>query len=434
MQASNSNWLYQLQPDQIMKAYADLGITELWFAIGVAQDNSKNQVRLASDPSDLQMFGPADPIAEKSTSRKKKARTNVFHLALNLSWLDEDLNPVPAPRAQFVFYPQYPEVRFTGFLKGCRSAPSWLFDYDQRAPGKIMIFGSKPLKAFNQGGPTREIFALTIPHDAQAAGWFRGRFASAEKIGKRLARIPIAPDSSTNTKIDLLKNLKKFRSEWRRAMRMTKDGIFETKTGANNAAGLHLEYLFGVVSNSLPEPDYLDWELKARKVDKPNATLGSSRHTVFTPDPDGGAYVDMDLVDFVKKWGYKNENKQYAGKRYDLTASGMRIGVGHKRLPDMELRLSGYTSEKEFDVDGALELVDHRDETVAASWSFSRMLAHWQKNTLEQLTSLWFTAHPSMGTTNFGWAISSNWARNQNLPTYYGHSQAENPIGIQVST
>lgn len=376
---TDKTWLHELSSEDILRAFKALGIDELWFVIGVSQDNSKNQVRLASDPSDLAMFGPADPIPEQSTSRKKRASDNVFHLDLDFYWLDYNFTPSPAPGAQLVYYPQYPEVRFTGFLKGCRSAPNHLFSYEHRAPGKVVFFGCRTKNHPGEHGPFKEVFALAIPHDARAANWFRNQFDNAEKVGKRLARLPIDPQQPLNSRTTLLQNLQDFRSPWRQAMRMTQTGPIPCKTGANNSAGLHLEYLFGIESNSIPGPDYLDWELKARKVLKPDAPLGSTRQTVFTPDPDGGAYLDMDLVDFVQKWGYKNEKPKYAGKRWDITASGMRIGYGHKRLPNMELRLNGYHSEKRIDVNGALELVDLTTDTIAASWSFSRMLAHWQR-------------------------------------------------------
>ena len=44
--------------------------------------------------------------------------------AVSLSWLGDNGQLVPAPGAQLILYPAYPEVRLSGFLRGCSVAPS----------------------------------------------------------------------------------------------------------------------------------------------------------------------------------------------------------------------------------------------------------------------------------------------------------------------
>jgi hypothetical protein len=43
------------------------------------------------------------------------------------------------PNQKLILYPKYPEVRFSGFLVGCKNAPSDLMAH--RIPGRILFFG-----------------------------------------------------------------------------------------------------------------------------------------------------------------------------------------------------------------------------------------------------------------------------------------------------
>ncbi|WP_237067093.1 hypothetical protein [Loktanella sp. M215] len=53
-------------------------------------------------------------------------------------WLDAD-GPTPAPDAQLILYPKYPEVRMSGFLRGAKRAPVVLMR--SRDEGRVLFLG-----------------------------------------------------------------------------------------------------------------------------------------------------------------------------------------------------------------------------------------------------------------------------------------------------
>ena len=95
-------------------------------------DNSKNQVYLGGGFGALNIIPHGEIITDTrpmagSKQDRPKARVNFF-------WLDTD-GRHPAPDAQLILYPDYPEVRMSGFLKGCKAAPSNLMTV--RDPGRV---------------------------------------------------------------------------------------------------------------------------------------------------------------------------------------------------------------------------------------------------------------------------------------------------------
>jgi hypothetical protein len=54
-------------------------------------------------------------------------------------WWIDDAGIYRAPDAQLILYPDYPEVRMSGFLKKCPSAPSAIMTV--RDEGRVLFFG-----------------------------------------------------------------------------------------------------------------------------------------------------------------------------------------------------------------------------------------------------------------------------------------------------
>ena len=132
-----------------------------------------------------------------------------------------------------------------------------------------------------------------------------------------------------------------------------------------NAGGLTLESLFGIEPNGDAAPDYLGWELKGHS---------TSIITMLTPEPDGGFYKDQGVAKFTQKYGYP-DRKGRAGR---INFSGIhKIGTVSRR--SLELQLIGVDdiAKGKFKADGCLGLIDMRGN-VAASWSFTKLLNHWQ--------------------------------------------------------
>ena len=84
-------------------------------------DNSKNQVYLGGGFGALNIIPHGEIITDdRPLAGAKRERPKA---KVDFWWID-DGGMYNAPDAQLILYPDYPEVRMSGFLKGCRAAPS----------------------------------------------------------------------------------------------------------------------------------------------------------------------------------------------------------------------------------------------------------------------------------------------------------------------
>ncbi|MBO4393224.1 MAG: hypothetical protein J5800_02665, partial [Spirochaetales bacterium] len=98
-----------------------MGISRFYFKQLSENDNSKNQVYLGGSFDVLQKFSFGSITVDKGLKRP------VYKAPMDFWWIDGSGNTAPAPGAQLVLYPKYPEVRLSGFLRGCPTAPSSYF-------------------------------------------------------------------------------------------------------------------------------------------------------------------------------------------------------------------------------------------------------------------------------------------------------------------
>jgi hypothetical protein len=335
-----------------------LGATRLYAKELAANDNTKNQIYLGPSFEVLQLlpFGDIYP--------SPKAPATVLHAVLRFSWVDDTGGAEPAKHAKLVLYPQYPEIRLSGFVMGCGKAPStWLDPRRQgRSEGRTLILGIK------QSG---EILAhLATPHSqlSQSYESVKGAFGKAGVLTDistlLISKKPADEDA------ELISRLAHVHSKgWIEAKRLVSGGKIVPCNGTN-CGGFTLEAELGVEVNGEAEPDFLGWEIKQ------HATTNYLRHgsgpiTLFTPEPDGGEYI-QGVAEFVDKYGRHTDRENisyfqgihYAGLAHDTTK--------------MRLEIVGFDSEsgKIAKADGRLALVSS-DGTEAASWSFSKILQHW---------------------------------------------------------
>ena len=93
----------------------------------------RNQVYLGGDFSVLNILPYGELYSEALGKRPN------FKAVVNFSWLLSDGTLSRAKHAQLILYPDYPEVRFSGFLKGCKNAPSE--SMRGRAEGRLLFIG-----------------------------------------------------------------------------------------------------------------------------------------------------------------------------------------------------------------------------------------------------------------------------------------------------
>ena len=308
-------------------------------------DNSKNQVYLGGSYEVLQEIPHGDIVTYSDCKRPNmKAK-------LDLWWIDDKGSVSNAPGAQLILYPKYPEVRLSGFLQGCRNAPSNHFKVIKREErtgdrdGRVLVMAPVGERIYAYLAPRGSSIAahlIGLPHD--------GLFGHVE-FGYE------------DSKTELIRHLRiQYATNPHELVRMFPDGEIRSYK-ARNAAGYTLEASFGIIPNGTPEPDFKGWELKC---------YGSSSVTLMTPEPDGGLYEKLGTRDFVEQYGHVAEDGgMYFTGPYRATEN-TKFGSPRK------LVVEGFNIEdgKIEDVDGAIVLLQDED-TELATWSFSHLLGHW---------------------------------------------------------
>lgn len=337
--------------------FADAGCEKLYVKPLAENDNSKNQVYFGPGFEALNLFPNEGIVADSSP------RNPIFKAKLNFGWLLQNGAVTEAPHAQLILYPQYPEVRFSGFLQACSSPPSDLMT--ARTKGRVLFLG-----VTSQGG----IVGFVVGPSSQVAAEFHDK-ALQSTIGVFFELpLPRLLDSAASRK-RLMRELRRInRQGWIDSKQLASDGTL-LPCNAPHCGGLTLEAELDIAKNSRSEPDFHGWEIKQHRVSRfDRVNVGTI--TLMTPEPNGGFYNEQGAEAFVRRFGYPDR----AGRPDRLNFGGVhRVGVRHPAT-GLTMILSGYDAEREriTDVNGSVDLVSD-DEEVAASWRFTGLLDHWTR-------------------------------------------------------
>jgi hypothetical protein len=370
MSDEKDQWLSDITLDAVFAMFSDNGATELLFKVLPRNANSKNQVYLAPDLSQLGKIPSGEVSAYESISTKSGQVEAVFRAPLEFYWLDRDGAPSLAPNAKLIFYPQYPEVRFSGFLQGCRQAPSSLYDKNRRGeePGRILIFGV---------GNGAKVLAMTLPPESPAAKQIMDS-GPYDEYGA-LWLLPFPQGDAIDGFLALMQELCALHHRsWVPATRLDPSGALISCAGTN-CNGNTLESQLGIRSNGISLPDYRGWEVKARSVTN-SERPGASVVTLFTPEPTGGIYVEKGFDSFVRTYGYPDTR----GRADRINFGGVYscIRPAHART-GLRMVLDGYDpgtgkpGTEKYQSTGAIRLLDESDND-ALSWSFVKLMDHWK--------------------------------------------------------
>lgn len=357
-----------MEPDLrgLKEMMSDHGVQRILFKRLSPNDNSKNQPYFGPDLTALGFLPTGDIVGTPTSSDKPKKSDVKFLASLDFSWLSEEGNIAPAPGAKLIFYPQYPEVRFSGFLQGCSASPSSLMDPYKRGreEGRLLFLGIRRDK---------KIVGYLAAADTAIARELEGTWDFAS-IGV-FEELPTSfSDPRTDPREALLAELRRICDKgWIDSKRLLADGT-EIDYRAPNGGGFTLEAEFGITPNGFSEPDYRGWELKqyaVRNLEKPSG----GRITLMTPEPNGGFYKNSGVEAFLLEYGYPDTKG-----RDRLNFCGThKAGVLHKKT-NLTLLLPGFDAEQSILVDptAGVTLVDGNGEH-AASWSYASLIAHWKK-------------------------------------------------------
>ncbi len=334
------------------------GVRRLFVKQVAPNDNSKHGVYLGSDFQAVNIF-PNSGIESAS-----QGANPIFKAALDFWWLDRSRHPHKAPAAQLILYPQYPEVRLSGFLKGCQEAPSKLMGSSKE--GRLLFLG-----VADDG----RIVAHAAGHDSAAAIQFRA-LENIPQEGVFFRLVLGVARFGADARERLLRELRRIHlKRWIPSKRLLTNGT-EVPCNARNCGGLTLEAEFGIRPNSSTAPDFMGWELKQHAVPNLQNPAGGGPVTVMTPEPTGGFYKEKGFNKFVLKFGYADRN----GKTDRLNVGGIHFVNRVQRLTDFTMTLIGYNAStgKITDGSGRIALV-HSTGVEAATWAFTDLMAHWNK-------------------------------------------------------
>ncbi|VVD71748.1 hypothetical protein PAQ31011_00646 [Pandoraea aquatica] len=339
--------------DALLERLEQLGARNVYCKFLAENDNSKQQIYLGGSFEVLKQLVFGNVRADASLSVPN------FKASVPLSWVDGDGQVAPAPGAQLILYPQYPEVRLSGFLKGCPLAPSAYLrpipkaerQFNNGPDGRVLFFGVSDDEVFTylaDGGSTvasaiRDHLVDETPLDA----------GTLRKV--RLRKGPSSKDLLL-ARLREIQNLGPHES-----MRLNRSGE-RMPYAAKNGGGYTLEALFDIIPNGRSAPDFMGWELKA---------FSGSRITLMTPEPDAGYYGEHGVEAFLRKYG-----RQLPDDKIYFTGS-------HKaNIPSptsgQTLVTVGFDSDsgKITDVTGGIRLLDG-DGEVSAEWTFARLVEQW---------------------------------------------------------
>jgi hypothetical protein len=342
---------------QLTGLFAASGCIRAYAKPLAANDNSKNQVYFGPGFQALNLFPNAG--IEPSTGSKSP----IFKAKLRFAWLLESGAIAEAPNAQLILYPQYPEVRFSGFLLGSYGAPSALMA--SRDPGRILFLGVTR-RGQVLGYVCSALSEVGLEFSAKPSHVSAGVFSEV--------RLPDAATAS-DAKSQLLAELRRInRLGWITSKQLDSSG--STKPcNAPQCGGFTLEAELRIAKNSTAEPDFLGWEVKQHSVGN-FARVEAGVITLMTPEPNGGFYRSNGVEAFVRKFGYPD--RRDVADRWNF-GGVHRVGLRHP-LTNLTMRVSGFDSAKGRITDprGDISLISDAGE-VAASWGFTGLLEHWSR-------------------------------------------------------
>lgn len=345
-----------LSLEDLQRLYRNLGVTRILAKPLAENDNSKQQIYLGGSYDVLNVL----PFNQVTADTKSKVSN--FKAKLDLYWLTIDGGAEIAPNSQLILYPSYPEVRLSGFLLGCTSAPSKNMQpipRENRRPknswdGRVLFFGITP---------ERKVIAYLSLEGSLTSNDFDDL-----KYTKALSRYGVLYDVPQNTHIDtkqsLLTALTEIKNKgWVPSVRMNSQGIINSYI-AKNAGGYTLEALLGVKPNSIAGPDFMGWEIKA---------FSSDKVTLMTPEPDGGYYGENGVEAFLRKYGYERDDDS-------MYFTGVHKVNERKPTTGQLLTLVGFdeNSGKITDTNGGITMLDKNGD-ASAIWTYRDLITHWGK-------------------------------------------------------
>jgi hypothetical protein len=339
--------------DSLLACFRELGATRTFCKHLAENDNTKQQIYLGGSFEVLKLLVFGEVVAYESV------KVPNFKADVPLWWVDGDGEAAPARGAKLILYPKYPEIRLSGFLKGCDLAPSENMQpvpagerrFNNGPDGRILVFGVSSDKVFVH---------LVLP-ETHIAGEIHQREKQDDLHGGVFREIASAEQKNSREK--LLNRLREIhQAGWHASMRLDRNGN-RIPYVARNGGGYTLEALLGVIPNGRSAPDFEGWEIKA---------YSGGRITLMTPEPDAGYYGEHGVEAFLRKYG--KQTRQDAIYFTGIHKAGIRSASGHLLTTEGFDQISG----KIVNVSGGIRLLD-QNQNISAEWTFGRLIKKWSE-------------------------------------------------------
>jgi hypothetical protein len=324
------------------------------------QDNEKNQIVLGGALAGVSNLFPARFVAGRASTSKLKRRSTAgqpkLEASIDFAWLDYEGRRHPAPNTRIIDYFQYPEVRMSGFLKGCNAGPDALRrDHMQAYGQRILVMG-----VASDGVVVGLV--LTARYDPIVA-----TFPDLPRVGNGALLQVLLIDGEVGVEpAELLRREMTaiIHGGWH-SSRINRGGVIHEFRGAQGG-GYTLEALLGVAANGDKKPDRHGFEIKS---------YSGSRISLMTPTPDLGFQGMHGFRDFMNRYGRAGEGDAETRRFVGL----YKCGQPNART-GLELRVAGYdpTADR-FDEpeDVAVELFDPASGELVAGWSLEKLANCW---------------------------------------------------------
>jgi hypothetical protein len=324
------------------------------------QDNDKNQIYFGSQlPGLINIFPAQLSFREGSTStqkRKSKAGQPIVEARLDFAWLAPDGERSNAPNTKIIDYFQYPEVRMSGFLKGCDSPPDALRRTNQAKYGqRILVMGT--------ASDGKVLGLVLTERDDPLVGTFPDLpFVPSSGV---LQVLLVAGKTGSDPAELLRQEIAAIVNQgwhWSRILKASGPEPFSGSQGG----GYTLEALLGVAANGDKKPDAHGFEIKS---------FSGSRISLMTPTADYGFEGDHSFREFMDRFGRPGKKDDGTMRFVGLHRAGETCkGTG------LAMRVAGYdASTDNFDASGRIgvELVDPASGEVASGWSIDKLANCW---------------------------------------------------------
>ncbi len=344
---------------QLLKIFSNNACHKVYVKLLAENDNSKNQVYFGGSFDILNMLPASEILRDEGGNRQRES----FKSKLDFYWINEEGNNLKAPHAQLILYPDYPEVRFSGFLLGSKGGPSLLMN--SRIQNRVLFLGVSD---------DRKIYGFVIGPESEIANEFSA-IKELEKHGI-FSILTILNDSiQTNPKEKLITELKRINQlGWIESKRLTPSYLI-VPCESSNCGGFTLEAELNIPSNPKSEPDYLGWEIKNFRVTNFERII-SSTITLMDHSPTHGYFNQHGAEAFIRKYGYSDRR----GREARFNFGGTHRNDTIHNLTSLKLVIVGFDNQnlKITDTNGFVALIDKGDN-IAASWSFASFIEHWNK-------------------------------------------------------